>query len=675
MGNAQNGAKGCGNDRACKPCRPAQASELRFEATATAGEDEVLLTAGGSPAVPAIAQLWTSLAEEKQEELDPAATEVHLGWLNYTTTLMWPYIRKAMMKKVRQVLREKVDEQIAKHPDVKIHEFHFDFDPGFTPPKLEGIRVYERVQEEQHSMQVDFDISWASDASFHVLFTVVGHARGFPVRAEDVGLSELAIHGTMSCLLSPLLPYEPCVATGQAFFLDSPAIHLTMSGIKRLGPIGRIITGIMESAINQVLADGFILPHRLVQNVEKNISLETMISMKSPLPEGVLRIEVLEGKNLPGADVNMLTGKRTSDVFVEVKIGFEKVRTSTISNTLDPVWSDPPGHLFVYNVDQIVRIVVEDDDVMGSDDVMGTVLGFNVYLLCKECVGKPEGGWLDVTDPQGNAAGQIRIRAAYFEIGELGKHPMPSQQASPSLPPYLLTVKLLGLDGPENEDLTKAFANVELIVGDDPSSHDKEKHHANRLMDGLEAAGHYAKTKAQAMKGIGFGHREDGAPIKRRSGKAIRWGSEKCKIEDDLSSQVITPMTIRVMESLCNEEGWSIKDIAAMFGVLEETVTTCVSMRGNFEVVWAEALHFLQPASNPMVGKVKVSVQVPVTNRVRGADDQGLLGCFEVDLPPDTTWGKPWSCRVRKDLSLPKAKSSKKKAEPEAKKRGWRRQG
>merc|ERR1719171_3326505 len=89
------------------------------------------------------------------------------------------------------------------------------------------------------------------------------------------------------------------------------------------------------------------------------------------------------------------------------------------------------------------------------------------------------------------------------------------------------------------------------------------------------------------------------------------------------------------MEHLIVNEGREIKDIADMFGVHVDTVNTAVALRSNFEVIWAEGMHFLQPFSNPITGKLQISVHVPTANRVRGANDQGLIGCFEVDLPPD----------------------------------------
>jgi len=669
MGNVQPQVSSCGNSKQCGPCNEASEHQLSIDAAAAAtDEDEVILTSNDkrSDQPQAVQDLLHTFAEDLLENggKDPVATAESLSWINFVAETLWPYVRKAAMQKANHIFHEKLDEQLARHPEVKLSEVKLDFDPGLTPPTLLALRVYQRVRQEpeEHSIQIDADISWYPDSSFHVTGKVVGRAKSFPIKADNLGVSEMSLRGTVSCILAPLLPYEPCVSAGQVFFLDSPAVDLKLRGVKRLGPIGGLVTNMMQGAVNQILAESYILPHRFVQNVEKNMPLETMVAMKSPVPMGILRVEVLEGRDLPAADINILTGKRTSDVFAQIRIGFDKIRTSTAENTTNPVWTDKPGHLFVYNVDQLVRITVEDDDVMGSDDLLGSVVGYNVYLLCKECAGKPDGAWLDVKGTDGAPAGRLRIRATWFKVGELGRSPMTTKAECSESPPYIVTVKLLGLDGPDDEDLTKARATVELLVDGHISHDERERHHASRLMDGLDAASHYAKNKVQQIRNFGFGHAEPGIPTKKKSSSAIAWGCER-HVVDEVHHTTISPMTIRVMEHLIVNEGREIKDIADMFGVHVDTVNTAVALRSNFEVIWAEGMHFLQPFSNPITGKLKISVHVPTANRVRGANDQGLIGCFEVDLPPDETWGKPWTGRVRRTLSMPKSKSGKSKPE------------
>lgn len=658
-------------------------------------------------------------APEIPLEENAQAGEKELRWINYMAGVMWPYVRKAMMKKADQMFREKMGEELSKHPEVKLTELTLDFDPGMRPPILHRMRVYQRTQQERHAIQIDSDFSFVpkkeaplsregsarsqgslsktftkqgsmggkkdspkevnetpvdepslerqgtqqedDDLPFHLRFTIAGLVKGhFPINAKDIGVTDLSMSGTMSCLMAPLLTYEPCVGTGQAFFLDTPSIQMKLVGVQGLGPIASLIRSVLEGVVSNVLAEGFILPHRYVHKLRKDLPLETLINMKSPLPLGVLQVEVLEGKDLPASDTSLM-GAKSSDPFVTVKIGYDQVRTSTISNTLDPKWNDPAGHLFVYNVAQIVRITVHDDDVMGQE-ALGNVLGYNVYAICEECRERPEGIWMDLTDDKGEPAGKLKIRVKYYDVGDLGKME-PAKKPPADAPPYLLTVKLLGLEGPDHGDLRNTRCTIEQVrpagSEDQMSEAAKAKHHTNRLMDGIERAAKFAATKVRETTGLGFGIREDGVSTKRKSTKAVPWGSGLGWHLEDGNHHAVPPLAIRAMEKLYIQENKSAKEIAEWFQIPEPMVTKAISLRGNFEAVWSEAVHFLQPASDPFCGKIKLKVEAPASNQVRGADDRGWIGDIEIELAPDPGQeDEAHFRRFRKELRRPKAKGA-----------------
>lgn len=597
---------------------------------------------------------------------DHFADEDQLKWMNYMIHVMWKHVRQAMIKKANDKFHEKMDEELAKHKDITLSELDLKFDPGNRPPRIFGLLVYQRTQQERVGIQVDVDFSWHPDKDFKMQMDMRGSAKSFPIHAEGVGVSEMKVNGTMSCLLAPLLDYEPCVGTGQMFFLDTPQITMKVLGMKKLGPVGKVLTSVMEGVVKNILAEGYILPHRFVQKVRKDLPLETMVTAKSPLPLGLLVIDVLEGKNLPAADTS-ITGKKSSDPFVEIKVGYGRFRSSTAENTLNPKWNDPSCHLFVYNVAQLVRITVHDDDVMGAD-VLGTVVGYNVFLLAQEAAASQDGTIvLSLQDQAGTPLpGTIKIRVRYFDVSDLIKHgenKKIQKTTDPAAPPVLLTVKLLGLEAEERGDLRNTRATVEILHPAAEEKVDTSAHHANRLMAGLENAMSWMSTKVKAVTGLGFGHLEDGVPTKRKSTKAVLWGSNR-QLED-ADHHVIPPMAIRAMEKLHIREDWSLEKIADMFQIEKDVVETAVKMRGNFEVVWHEALHFLQPAKDPYQGKVKISVQAPAVNQVRGADDRGFIGEFEIDLREDAPEallkGNAAHCRrIRRMLYRPKSKADKK---------------
>lgn len=55
------------------------------------------------------------------------------------------------------------------------------------------------------------------------------------------------------------------------------------------------------------------------------------------LLQGVLRIHVIEAKNLMKKDITML-GKGKSDPYAIISVGAQQFRTQTIDNTVNPKW-------------------------------------------------------------------------------------------------------------------------------------------------------------------------------------------------------------------------------------------------------------------------------------------------------------------------------------------------
>merc|ERR1711904_108049 len=99
----------------------------------------------------------------------------------------------------------------------------------------------------------------------------------------------------------------------------------------------------------------------------------TLSRLKNPHPEGVLRIKIVRAINLEAKDWQW--GVRTSDPFVEVKVGADVWRTQTIQNTCNPVWTEGNVHdIFIASTDQIVRIDIYDyDKYETSNDHLGSI--------------------------------------------------------------------------------------------------------------------------------------------------------------------------------------------------------------------------------------------------------------------------------------------------------------
>merc|ERR1712226_547290 len=86
-------------------------------------------------------------------------------------------------------------------------------------------------------------------------------------------------------------------------------------------------------------------------------------AMKTPMPEGLLRLGVIEAKGLPGKDWRLF-GERLSDPYAEVQIGESDIlRTSTHPRTVNPDWGESGwGDFPFYNPRQELSLEIWDHD-------------------------------------------------------------------------------------------------------------------------------------------------------------------------------------------------------------------------------------------------------------------------------------------------------------------------
>ena len=91
---------------------------------------------------------------------------------------------------------------------------------------------------------------------------------------------------------------------------------------------------------------------------------------KCPEPEGVLRITIVEAKNLMQCDIGLF-GRGQSDPYVVLAIGAKKFRSQTVKKTVNPVFGDSWESVVEIVKSQILDIEVWDQDQGKDDDFMG----------------------------------------------------------------------------------------------------------------------------------------------------------------------------------------------------------------------------------------------------------------------------------------------------------------
>mmetsp|Transcript_35242 Transcript_35242/g.64421 ORF Transcript_35242/g.64421 Transcript_35242/m.64421 type:complete len:744 (-) Transcript_35242:148-2379(-) len=632
----------------------------------------------------------------------PCAGPDELRWINYMMNVTWPHMRQVLIAKGKNEILERGLMELQKHKDMKVQSFEVEFDPGGKPPVLKGLHAYKKEQEEHASLEVDVDLEWTPGREFVLKPKLKGSFNGIPIDTGGVYVSGLEFSSVVSGVLSPFVDYEPCFGVMQIFFYDPPGVRMYMHGLKQMNRMGQYLKNIMEKVMLKAMEEAFVLPHRLIVPVRHDLALETLVSMKSPLPIGLLEVEVLEAENLLAADTS-LTGKASSDPYVKVKVGLASMRSSTIASTLNPKWSDGPDYLLVYNLSQTIRVEVYDDDQLGFD-LIGLLPGYNVYWLCQEAEGKPEGQWFQLQAPESGDmkdfkdAGRIKLRIRYLDLSDLDQGDQLQRQSTVEVEepwartPHLVSVKLLGLEGELAGGFMGSRCTVELLTpqqkvlesdegGNTTETEDDAKGLAAgpsaRLateqkpatffqkgfaaFTGIAKAVEEARDKFKAATGIGFGERERAVPTKGRTSKAKLW-SGHIKEQRNSAAFAVPPMAVRAIEQLHRREGWDVAKIAEMFGVEEEAVLVAQGLRTNFACVWHESLHFVSTHPEPYAPIIKIDVNaapgpVEQKNRKGGANTRqlvgegGLIGSLKLDLSHATLIGDtPWKRRVRARL-------------------------
>lgn len=171
-----------------------------------------------------------------------------------------------------------------------------DFENISQPPRIGGVKVYDK-NISRNEVIMDLDLFYAGDCDINFS---LGGMRG--------GIKDFQIHGTVRIVMKPLISTMPLFGGMQIFFLNNPNIDFNLVGVVDLLDMPGLSDLLRRIIVEQVAAF-MVLPNKLPIILSEEIEA---LSLKMPEPEGVLRVHVVEAKNLMKMDIGML-GKGKSD--------------------------------------------------------------------------------------------------------------------------------------------------------------------------------------------------------------------------------------------------------------------------------------------------------------------------------------------------------------------------
>ncbi|XP_071788056.1 extended synaptotagmin-2-like isoform X1 [Asterias amurensis] len=319
-------------------------------------------------------------------------------WLNKMVKQLWPYIEGY----VASMLRDTVEPAVQKALPSYLKSFRFEkIKLGTYPLRIGGVKVYtDHVGRDE--IILDLEIFYAGNCDIEISLKAL--------KRFKAGIESLQLHGTLRVEMKPLVDRVPLIGGMSIYFLNKPAIDFNLTNVADILDIPGL-SGLLHSILEDQLANFLVLPNRLPVKLIDDVDIS---SLKYPMPQGVLRIHVIEAKNLVAADIGILK-KGKSDPYCIVRVGSQKFKTKAIKKTLNPVWEKIFEAIVYQCYGQMMDIDVYDkDDGIGKDDYLGTI-NLNLHHIY-------EVGHLDVWLPlQDIKHGDIHLELTWLTLTESRK--------------------------------------------------------------------------------------------------------------------------------------------------------------------------------------------------------------------------------------------------------------
>uniref|UniRef100_A0A673KPY9 Extended synaptotagmin-3-like n=1 Tax=Sinocyclocheilus rhinocerous TaxID=307959 RepID=A0A673KPY9_9TELE len=306
------------------------------------------------------------------------------AWINKILQQAWPFFGMYMEK----LLIENIQPSVrSSSPHLKTFTFT-KVHMGQKAPTITGVRVYTHELETREVI-LDLNITYEADVDID--------ADVKP--AIKVGVKGLQLQGMLRVILEPLIGQAPLVGGVTMFFIRRPALQVNWTGMTNLLD-GPGLSHLSESAIVDVIASLMVLPNRMCFPLIDQVKVD---QMKFPLPRGVVRVHVLEARDLVAKDTYMMgLVKGKSDPYTVLRVGNKQFKTKTIKETLNPRWNEVYEFVIHEAPGQELEVKLYDEDT-DADDFLGSCSPSSVF----------EFQWFTLEDIE---TGQIHMKLQWFSL-------------------------------------------------------------------------------------------------------------------------------------------------------------------------------------------------------------------------------------------------------------------
>ncbi|NXQ57735.1 ESYT3 protein, partial [Anthoscopus minutus] len=274
-------------------------------------------------------------------------------WLNKVLVQAWPYFGTIMEKTFKEVLEPKIRSKSVHLKTCTFTKIHF----GEKCPRINGIKAYTK-EIDRRQVTLDLQICYIGDCEIHM-----------DISKFNLGVKGVQLYGTLRVILEPLLTDAPFVGAVTLFFMQKPHLEINWAGMSNLLDVPGINV-MSDSLIQDFIAARLVLPNRITVPLKKNMNIA---HLRFPVPQGVIRVHLLEAENLVQKDNFLGAIRGKSDPYALLRVGTVQYRSKTVSRDLNPIWNETFEFVIHEVPGQDLEVDLYDEDP-DKDDFMGSLV-------------------------------------------------------------------------------------------------------------------------------------------------------------------------------------------------------------------------------------------------------------------------------------------------------------
>ncbi|KAH8900685.1 C2 domain-containing protein [Thozetella sp. PMI_491] len=317
------------------------------------------------------------------------------GFLNDIVVQLWPHINVAASKMTKDIV-EPMFATLLPGPLATLHFVKIDL--GKIPMQFSEVDVHKTDNE---GIKLDMDLDWEGTCDIELEGKMI----------PKLGIERVHLKGRLSILLCPLTNIIPLIGAAQVTFINPPTLKLDFTDAANIADCF-LIEKAVRKVILGIIGSMAVLPNRYLVKLDTNNDWFKTYQYHL----GVLRLTVEKATGITGPKMSgakKLLNKIIEDVpdcFCSVSVGSEEPwRTSVKNNEYNPTWNETHDFL-ITDYEQNIVIDVQDDDVVGDDDIGIASTSIKEILL--------KGGIheLDLIHKGERTSAKVTLHAQFFNL-------------------------------------------------------------------------------------------------------------------------------------------------------------------------------------------------------------------------------------------------------------------